>query len=279
MGKTNKKALEFNFDCRKFKHLSMLTLCTLVLSFSVSAKDNKNDNKNDINEELRRSPAAIEEEVLTLPFEKEAPTMDVLFSDDDAGIMKEMKATVDSWEKTEEFASVWSLESTHLYDAPDTHDKTKYLTKKMFRYADKRLSGEMKNAEAGSTMYKVGKAEKSLRPNASVPVNKYIALKFKARVLQGKATVEVRNPWLETNATVSANGSTRLVAKKDFKDIGFSSGAEFSIKESEWIAFMDQAITENIKARISSTQESHEAIFSNGADARAEITASFPFNL
>lgn len=267
MGMTNQKALKINFDCLKFKQVSMLTICTLVLSFSVCA------------DEARRSPAAIEEEVLTLPFEKEAPILETLFAEDDAGIMKEMKATVDSWEKTEEFARVWSLESTHLYDTPETGHKTKYLSKRMFRYADKRLSGEMKNAEAGSTMHKVSRVEKNLRPNASVPVNKYIALKFKARVLQGKATVEVRNPWIETNATVAANGSTRLVAKKDFKDIGFSSGAEYSFKDSEWIAFMDQAITENVKARLSSTQESNEKIFSNDADAKAEITASFPFNL
>lgn len=270
MGKTNQMALKINFDCLNFKQLSMLTFCTL-LSLSVSAKEGAKD--------ASRSPAAIEEEVLTLPFEKEPPVLDSLFADDDAGIMKEMKATVNNWEKTEEFARVWNLESTHLYDTPETSDKTKYLSKKMFRYADKRLSGEMKNAESGSTMHKVSKVEKNLRPNASVGLNKYVALKFKARVLQGKATVEVRNPWVETNATVGANGSTRLMAKKDFKEIGFSSGAEYSVKDSEWVAFMDQAISENIKARVSSTQESHENIFSSDADARAEITASFPFNL
>lgn len=266
MRKTNQKASQVNFDCLNILQLSMLTICTL-LSLNLSAG------------EARRTPAAIEEEVLTLPFEKEVPTMEVLFAEDDAGIMKDMKATVNRWEQTEEFARVWKLESTNLYNTPDSSEKSKYLSKQMFRFADKRLSGEVKNAEEGSTMHKIGKVEKSMKPNASVGVNKYISLKFKARVLQGKAIVEVRNPWIETNATVSASGNTRLQAKKDFKELGLSSGAEYSMSNSEWVAFVDQAITENVKARLSSTQESKEKIFSNDADAKAEITASFPFNL
>lgn len=269
MKMTNCKASGINEKCRKFRQLSMFTFFT-ILSLNVGAEPVQN---------VSRHPAAVEEEVLTVPFEKEVPTVEFLFAEDDAGIMKEMKATVAQWERTEEFASIWDLESTNLYNTPDSSDKARYLTKRLFRYADKRFSGEMKKAESGSTLHKMSKVERNLRPNASVPVNKYIAIKFKARVLQGKAIVEVRNPWVDTNATIAANGQAKVSAKKDFKEIGLTSGAEFNISDSEWIAYVDQAISENIKARVSSTQESSEGIFSNDADARAEINASFPFNL
>lgn len=267
MKTTGRHFMNKSRKCLNFRQLYMFIFLTISAPMMLQAQ------------ELNRAPAAIEEEVLTVPFEKDVPTMEFLFAEDDAGIMKEMKSTLKSWEQTEEFARVWDLESTNLYKTPDNSDKAKYLSKKMFRYADKRLSGEMKNAESGSTLHKMSKVEKNLRPNASVPVNKYIALKFKARVLQGKAIVEVRNPWIETNATVSANGKARLSAKKDFKEIGFTSGAEYSLTDSEFMAYVDQAISSNIKARVSSTAKDNETIFSDDADARAEITASFPFNL
>lgn len=267
MNKINSKIFKCDRDCSFFRQLSMLSIFT-VLSFSVSVAS-----------EQRREPAAVEEEVLTIPFEKEQPVMEYIFAEDDAGILKEMRGNVDAWEKTEEYAKVWNLESTGLYNTPETSDKGKYLAKRVMRYADKRFSGEMKKAEAGSTFYKVSKVEKQLRPNASVPVNKYIAIKFKARVLQGKAIVEVRNPWIDANATVSANGKAKILTKKDFKELGLSSGAEYSINDSEWVAYVDQAISANIKARVSSTQKNNDMMFSDDADARAEINASFPFNL
>ncbi len=267
MKKTITNSSKIDSHCSTFRQLSMFTVLTLV-SLNLSAFDG-----------VSRGPAAIEEEVLTVPFEREVPTVEFLFAEDDAGIMKEMKSTVDGWEKTEEFARVWDLESTHLYNTPETKDKQKYLSKRMMRYADKRFSGELKKAETGSTLHKVSKVEKQLRPSASVPVNKYISLKFKARVLQGKAIIEIRNPWVEANATVSLNGKTRILTKKDFKELGLSSGAEYSITESEWVAFIDQAISSNIKARVSSTQKDDKMMFSDDADARAEIMASFPFNL
>lgn len=267
MKKTNATASKIDVNCSNFRHLSMFMFFTL-LSFNLAAKEN-----------IDRRPAAVDEEVLTVPFEKEVPTSEFLFAEDDAGVMKEMKATIKDWEKTEEFAQVWDLESTGLYNTPNEQDKQKYVLKRMMRYADKRFSGEMKKAEIGTTMHKMSKVEKNLRPNASVPVNKYIAFKFKARVLQGKAIVEVRNPWVEANATVSLSGKAKLSTKKDFKELGLTSGAEYSISDSEFMAYVDQAISSNIKARVSSTAKDNQDIFSDDADARAEIMASFPFNL
>lgn len=264
MKKINKKAAKKDVNCTIFKQLSMCILFTL--SFGLMAG------------ETQRRPASIEEEVLTVPFEIEQRSVDNLFIEDDAGILKEMRGSINKWEQDEEFAKLWNLESTGLYDSPSSNDKNKYLAKRVLRYADKRVSGEMKKADTGSSFHKLGQMEKQLRPNASVAVNKYLAIKFKARLLQGKAIVEVKNPWVEANATISANGKAKILTKKDFKQLGMSSGAEYSITDSEWVAFVDQAISSNIKARVSSSQKS-SGIFSDDADARAEINASFPFNL
>lgn len=269
MKSTNLKIVNDTRNCLSFRQLSLFTLLSLV-ALDLKAADAVS--------RVDRKPAAIEEEILTVPLEKDANT-ESLFAEDDAGIMKGMKSSLEGWEKTEEFAKNWDLESTGLYNTPTTSQKRKFIAAKMLKYADKRLAGEMKKADEGSTLHKIGRVEKQLRPSASVPVSKFISLKFKARVLQGKAIMEVKNPWIECNATVSANGKTKIISKKDFQSLGLTTGAEYTVNNAEWIAYADQQVTNNIKARLSSTQERGEGMFSNAADAKVEMTASFPFNL
>ncbi len=228
---------------------------------------------------VQRKPAAVEEEVLTFPLAIETFSNDNLFAEDDSGVMRDMKATLLSWEATDEYAKKWNLKSTGLYNTPDTEQRKIFINEKLLRYADKRLSGEMKKAEEGSALHKVSRVEKQLRPNASVNISKNYGIKFKARVLQGKATVEFRNPYIECNAVVSASGKVRVITRKEFKALGLASGAEYSVNEAQIVTYVDQQLTNNIKARISSTQNNNLDIFSNNADARIEMTASFPFNL
>ena len=254
--------------CLNFRQMSMLVFCT-VFTFSTYALE--------INHRIAtsRTPAsAFEEEVLTVPLSKKE-FVQSLFVEDDAGVMKEMHDSLESWGKREEYAKNWNLTSTNLYNTPSTKQKGQFISKNLLRYADKRLAGEMKNAEEGSTLHSVGKVEKSLRPNASVPVSKYISLKFRARVLQGKGIVEVKNPWVDCSATVGANGKTRVLTKKDFAELGMSTGFEYKVNESQFVTYLDQQITDNIKARVSSTSRGP----ANDADNRVEMTASFPFNL
>jgi hypothetical protein len=238
-----------------------------VIATDISAKD--------FISKFRKPASAPEEEVMTIPsFDKSVVA--VIFADDDSGVMAGMRSSVSTWEKNDEFAKNWNLESSGLYKNPTTTEKRKAISSKLLKYADKRLAGEVKNAEEGSAFHSVGKVEKSLRPNAVVAMGNGISLKFKARVLQGKAIMEVRNPWIDCSTTVSSKG-VKVLTQKQFKDLGFTSGIEYGASNSEWIAFLDQEVTKNIKARISSTQKD-QSIFNNDAEKRVEMTASFPLN-
>lgn len=254
-------------SCLIFKQ----SLCALLvcMSFSLCASEFKKESNS-----LTRKPAAVDEEVLTVPLSQNDSffTNDNMFAEDDAGVMKDMKASLGAWEAAEEYARIWDLEDTGLYTTPTTTQKSKYIAKKMLRYADKRFSGEMKKAGEGSALYSMSKVEKNLRPNAAVNVSKDFGFKFKARVLQGKVIVDVKNPWIECNATVSANGKAKLITRKEFKEAGLVSGAEYSVNDSSLLTYIDQQVTDNLKARVSN-------INGNDADSRVEMTASFPFNL
>lgn len=250
-------------NCLNFRHI----LCGTLLCLTIQVK------AAEATKSISRKPAAVDEEVLTVPLNDESFfTNAKIFAEDDAGVMRDLKSSMNGWEKTEEYARIWDLKSTGLYNTPDSSQKAKYITKKMLRYVDKRVSGEMKNSEEGSTLHKMKTVEKNLRPNAAVNVSKNFGFKFKARVLQGKATVEVKNPWIECNATVAANGKARVITRKEFKELGLASGAEYSLTDSQFLTYIDQQLTDNVKARLSNTSGAD-------ADSRAEITASFPFNL
>ena len=252
-------------NCLSFRHVICgLAIC---LTFKVSAVETSKLL-------LSRNPAAVDEEVLTVPLTTNDSffTNANMFSDDDSGVMRDMKDSMSSWEKTEEYAKLWDLQSTGLYNTPSTTQKKNYISKRLLKYADKRLSGEMKNASEGTTLYKMKTVERNLRPNATVNVTKNFGFKFKARVLQGKAIVEVKNPWIECNATLTASGKAKVITRKEFKELGLASGAEYSVNDSQFLTYIDQQLTDNIKARVSNTAGIND-------DSRAEITASFPFNL
>jgi hypothetical protein len=262
MNKINLKNLH---RCLNFKHVVFITLT--CLSFSICARE--------ATKSISRKPAAVDEEVLTVPLVNESFfSNERIFAEDDAGVMRDMKNSLNGWQATEEYAKKWHLESTGLYKTPDSSQQGKYIKSKLLRYADKRFSGEMRNAPEGSALHSMKTVEQNLRPNTTVNVSKNFAFKFKIRVLQGKAIMDIKNPWVECNASVSAKGKARTEIKKEFKNLGLASGAEYSVNDSQFLTYVDQQLTDNVKARISNTRGP-----ATTPDSRLEMTASFPFNL
>ena len=257
-------------SCLNFLHLSMFVFCTLLSVDALAFKSNNH----------QRKPASsfLDEEIFVTP-DQSKTFMQVALADDDGGVMSGMRSSLSSWADTEEFAHTWNLESTGLYKTPTANEKGKMINSRLLKYVDKRLAGELKNAEEGSVLHTAKKVETTLRPNAEVAVSKLVSIKFKARVLQGKIIMDVKNPFVECNASVSAKGKVNLITKKEFKDWGLATGAEYRIDESQWVAYADQEITKELRARISSTQSDKQMMFNKASEQRFEMLASFPFNL
>lgn len=248
--------------CIKLSHILLLSFFTV----SILADDS-----------VRRTPASgnvPDEEQIITP-RSEIAAIEVWLKDDDAGVMASMRDRLQNWENTDHYAKLWNLESTNLHQTPAIEDRKSMILGNVLKYADKRLAGEIKNAEEGSTFHAVGKVEKAIKPQASVTVAKDFALKFKARPLTGKAMVELKNPYFQHETTISLNGAIRTIASKEFKDLGLKAGSEFQIGDERWIAFVDQELTQNIRARLSSTNNK-PAFIDSAADKKIEMMASFP---
>lgn len=171
--------------------------------------------------------------------------------EDTAGVMRRMRETYLNWEKTEEYARNWNVASTGLYEIRDQEDREKYFNKYILKYLDKRLSGEIKEAEEGSTLHRVGKVQKALKPQTRVEVNRYLKFKFKARVIQGKALMFVENPWVKNETSVKLDGRVNINLNKDFAALGLKANFDYNVNENQYEARLDKPLTKEVTARVS----------------------------
>lgn len=197
--------------------------------------------------------------------------------EDTSGVMKGMRETYESWSREEEYVTNWDVESTGLYDIKDQEDRKAHFNRYIIKYLDKRLSGEIKQAEEGSALRTVGNVQKALKPQTSVAVSKLIKFKFKARVLQGKALMYVENPWIANSTTIKADGSINVNMHKDIKELGIKTNIDYSVNDGEYVARVDRPLTKEITARITSSQSVKEVAFSDLDNQTFEVMYSYPF--
>jgi hypothetical protein len=278
-------------NCQIFRHFSFLcknvgiSIC-IVFSSNLIASESEKTSLNDrllktLNPYFKvqtRVPSNFipNDEVEETPEEHKSWYTGIL-ADDDAGVLLGVRNQFTRWEEQEEFASNWSVQSTGLYDTPEHAGKKTYLMNKLLKYFDRRLSGEIKQAEKGSTLHNVGKAQKALRPQTKVSITKNIKMKFKAKVLQGHAHVDIINPWLEQRTYVNARGDMNTYVLKNWKPITLRAKMDYQISESKWVASVDKGLTENIVARISSTQGKDDMMFTEDSDRKVQLLYTHVF--
>lgn len=191
--------------------------------------------------------------------------------EDDAGVLRSIRDNFREWEEKEEYAKNWNIESIKTYETPSQAYKKSYLSKKLLKYADKRLSGEIKKADEGSTLHRVGQLEKALRPKVEAQVSKRIKIKVKARVLQAKAIVRVDNPWVEHNTELNAKGHIQMNFKRDFSQLGANANVRYQVNEGQYVAWFDKQLVENWIGRVSSEQSDKDVAFSGDADKKLQL--------
>ncbi len=188
--------------------------------------------------------------------------------EDSAGVMNHMKNEFSNWEKMEEYRKNWDIESTGLYETPDRSEKLAWFNKMIIRYADKRLTGEIKNASEGSTMQKVRSVKQALRPNTSAALSENIKLKFRAKVTRMRAYMKVINPWVNSETEFNLlKGQVFSRFQKRFEDLGIDTRVEYRLHDNDYTASISKPLGNNITAIVSSTQGLSQGAFGNDADS------------
>lgn len=287
-------------NCLKFSQILLLAILSIT-AFSSWARDLSADQLNPYYIGDSRAPSSY---VANVELEDQ-PIENIIwlertFAEDDAGVLVEMRDNLASWAATDEYAKVWNLKSTGLYNTPDMQERKKFINQRILRYIDKRISGEIRHAKKGSGWAKVGSVQKALKPNTTVKVSKYFKLKIRARVIEGKIIFDLRNPFFKLESYVKLNGSVATHAEKEFKStgikttldyqmnegtmaanavkefksIGLTTALNYEVKQGRWIASIDKKITKEVGARLSAERTGFISLY----DDKAIQVLQFYFN-
>jgi hypothetical protein len=306
------KRKESLINCINFGHVSVLCLSLIFGTLALAGPFPEDDMENIVMLQMLnpsykvrgRGPSNFvpDDQIQPLPLESKSWTQQILI-EDDAGVLAGVRKNLSDWQDTQEYARAWNLGSTGVYDVESVDEKKAYLQKMILKYADKRLSGEVKNAEEGSALHSVGQAQRALKPNAEAAISDNIKLKFKARILQGKAIMEVKNPYVQYTTTANLKGEVNLDASKEFKELGVNTNANYradednlkvnvvkdfkdlniqasinyEISEETWTASLQKPIYRKLIGRVSSSQADKEMILGNESNQVMEVMFNTSF--
>ncbi len=211
-----------------------------------------------------------QDEVIVVPREEDSWYSTTMI-DDDNGIMNSMRVDIKRWQEQERFLDLWGLEKSGLFEEVSIEDKRGRISRDMLRYADKRLSGEVKKADKGSNLYRVGQAQKTLSPTSTVSLFSGYAIKFQVRALQGKGTIIFKNPYTNTYLETTVGGRREFVTERWFNPFGFRTAVNVRLDKSTYFTTFEQIITENIRASLVSEQGWDQGAFGQASDKRIQL--------
>jgi ABC-type glycerol-3-phosphate transport system permease component len=216
--------------------LTLISLCLLPFMIGLMVNFAKAQDNT-------RAPASLvpSDHVYMTPIEEEV-WMNTVFVEDEKGVLKEMVHNFETWQEKERYAEQWNLESTGLYQTPTQAQKKSYLSKRALKYLDKRISGEVKNAKKGSTLHKIGQAQKTLKPETDVNFSPNMRLSFKSRVLDGEVIMVFVNPYFDNSTKLNYKGDFTVDLAKKFETLDLSTRLNVNIVDNEWEFHCDRPL-------------------------------------
>ena len=221
--------------------------------------------------ERGRTPDSIPDESFEAPPPRKKHWLARIFVEDNAGVMKSIKSNIAKWEDLEEYSRHWNLYSSGLYKIPGRDYRRRYLQKRLLKYVDKRLSGEIKQAEEGSALKNIQTVHNALRPNTKAQLTENIKIRLKARLLQGEALFFVENPYVDLQTHFNFEGSSNLQIGRNISSLNVTASMNYRIDEGVWQACIERPLGKSLKAKISSTQSDKEMIFTDQSEQKVEL--------
>ena len=186
--------------------------------------------------------------------------------EDDRGILRQMKDQFQEWRENQEYVEKWNLEGFGNYSIQDTPAKKSYLSKMLLKYLDKRISGEIKKAEEGTTFHRIGQVQQALSPSATLKFSDLVKLRLKVRILEGKGELHLENPYIGAKSEFYKTGEVKVVLNKNMTDLGLYYHTDYSPLEGHYVASLSKSLIDNVSAKVSSSQSHDRVVFSGDSD-------------
>lgn len=252
-------------DCLSLRHfVCAISVCGALLAPCNNAQAQRAPS---------RGPANFvpDDQIEPLPLEQRLWIQDILI-DDDAGVLEAVRNNFQVWEEREEYVRRWNVAAVGPLVTPTQQEKKAYLMRQLLRYADKRISGEIKRSDEGSTFHSIGQVEKALSPKVEAQLSSKIKVKVRAKVLRGQINVLINNPWVDNNISVRLNGAINVHMEKNLEQLGVRTTLDYDFNNGIYVARIEKPLTNEIAARFSATQDTGVAPFTSDSDSRIELT-------
>lgn len=271
------KAIE-RAKCKIFKQVLSLFLMMGLGSSAFAGDILSFYQLNHFNQSRVRGPAmfAADDSIEPSPLTQKIWLQKVIV-EDEAGIVSQVRSEMNHWEEVEEYRELWDLESTGLYNTPSMSTRKTYLNGKLLKYADRRLAGEVKKADKGSTLYTVGQAQKTLTPQTEVSIAPSVKFKFRARIIEGLGVMKVENPYVKYETQFTFNGRVLMTMSKRIDSLGVDTQINYKVDEGLYTAFVDKKLSSTVTTRLSATQPDDHLFFTEDSDNRLELFYSNSF--
>jgi hypothetical protein len=198
-----------------------------------------------------------------------------MVQEDDAGLLVEVRRQIQTWDNIRESGHYWGLERFPQFQVPEKEEQKKYLGSQTLKYIDKRISGEIKRADKGSTWEKVGTIEKALKPAATVEVSPLVKLRFKAKVLEGEGNILVENPYMECSSKIHRTGAVSLHLGKKVETLDLQINNDFKVDQNSYVTSFSRPIYGPLSGKLSSAQSTTSAPF----NAQSEMIYTLNYSL
>jgi hypothetical protein len=261
------KLSKMRLQCLQKRHLSkVLTALLSIAPFATHAQE-------------KRLPSSYvpQDEIIVVPRDPDYWYANNNFMvDDDNGILNSMRVDFRRAQEQEMYYTNWGLQNTGMFNPSTPEERKSRFNRDILRYADKRLAGEVRKADKGSTLHRVGQAQKAMSPTTSVSFMSGYSIKFQARALQGKATINLVNPFVRSFIEMTLDGRQEFVTEKTF-DFGFRTALNYRFDKGIYFTTFEQRLTPQWTASLVSTQPASAAAFSGAADKRIQLNYFYQF--
>ena len=111
-----------------------------------------------------------------------------------------------------------------------------------------------------------------MNPKAEIALFGKIKIKTKARILEGRAIFQVKNPWAKVNFSTNLKGNMDMEVARDIKALKLKTALHYKMSEGHWSVAIDRSLTQNLRARISSSQSDKNLAFGKNSKQNFELT-------
>ncbi len=200
-----------------------------------------------------------------------------LLIEDQTGTLGEVKNQVRTWQTHDEYLENWDMEDVASNSSPDEHARKKYLKRRLLKYLDHRVRGELKDAKKNSAFLRgIDEAQQAVSPSGSVSVNN-VKVRFSAQLLRGRAMLRLVNPYLHFTTHFRSNGEIVIHMWREFADWKIRSDLDIRPLDNYYRAKLSRPLGPHINAALSSEQDLSSIAFLEHADLRMGFDYALSF--